>query len=96
MVGLTLQYSAAVNSLPPYPWNGHLQGCGSYERTIRIATTSFLSRASRNLAALRRDGDGLTAKQTVVLRYTDTMTNDIEVSKDPWLGVREFFSDMKW
>jgi alkylhydroperoxidase family enzyme len=49
--------------------------------------------AGLDIAALKLDGEGLTAKQTAVLRYTDEMTKGIEVSDDIWLEIRNFFSD---
>jgi alkylhydroperoxidase family enzyme len=49
--------------------------------------------AGVNIAALERDGEGLTPKQMAVFRYTDAMTKDVEVSEDVFLGVRKFFNN---
>ena len=50
-------------------------------------------RAGVNIAALTGDGEGLTAKQMAVLRYTDAITKDVAVSEDVFLGVSKFFND---
>lgn len=48
--------------------------------------------AGVDLGALMRDGEGLTAKQMAVFRYTDAMTVHVEVPEDVFLELRRFFN----
>ena len=50
-------------------------------------------KAGVNLEALKRDGEGLTAKQLAVLRYTDAMTKEVQVNKDMFSGVQQYFNN---
>lgn len=49
--------------------------------------------AGVNLDAIKQDGKGLTAKQMAVFRYTDSMTETVEVPGDVFAEVRKFFND---
>jgi len=49
--------------------------------------------AGVNVAALKGNGEGLSAKELAVMRYTDAMTKDIEVPDEVMAQLKEHFNN---